>query len=123
MPLPACSKPCCPKEAIEKLAVRSAWAYVLTDELAGDAIGLEPIGDRYLIAYVIDVSGHGVPAALLSVTAMHALTPAGEGRSLFLGPVNGDGLRPHSIARATVTELNCRRRQRQRRGASSPWCF
>jgi len=52
-----------------------AWKYVPTDELAGDAIGLHLIDDRYLIAYVLDVSGHGVPAALLSMSAMHLLAP------------------------------------------------
>jgi len=56
-------------------SVCTAWKYVPTDELAGDAIGLTLIDDRYLVAYVLDVSGHGVPAALLSVTAMHALEP------------------------------------------------
>ncbi len=97
-----------PRMAIDNERVRAAWTYVPTDELCGDAIGLELIGDRYLIAYVIDVSGHGVPAALLSVTAMHALAPAGERASLLLGPQGGDGLsRVQSPAR-TVAELNRR---------------
>jgi len=93
-----------PRKAIENPRVRAAWTYVPTDELGGDAIGLELIGDRYLIAYVIDVSGHGVPAALLSVTAMHALAPAAEGASLLLG----DGLGPLQSPARIVTELNRR---------------
>jgi len=97
-----------PRKAIENPRVRAAWTYVPTDELAGDAIGLELIGDRYLVAYVIDVSGHGVPAALLSVTAMHALAPAGEGTSLLLGPPGGDGLGPVQPPARTVAELNRR---------------
>lgn len=97
-----------PKKAIDNSRVRAAWTYVPTDELCGDAIGLELIGDRYLIAYVIDVSGHGVPAALLSVTAMHALAAAGEGASLLLGSQNGDGLGPVQPPARTVTELNRR---------------
>lgn len=97
-----------PKEVIENPRVSAAWTYVPTDELGGDAIGLELIGDRYLIAYVIDVSGHGVPAALLSVTAMHALASAGEGASLLLGPQSGDGLGPVQSPARTVTELNRR---------------
>lgn len=64
-----------PKQNVVTPHVRTAWRYVPTDELAGDAIGLFLIDDRYLVAYVLDVSGHGVPAALLSVTAMHALEP------------------------------------------------
>lgn len=97
-----------PRKAIENQRVCAAWTYVPTDELCGDAIGLELIGDRYLIAYVIDVSGHGVPAALLSVTAMHALAPAGEGASLLLGPQSGDGLGPVQSPARTVAELNRR---------------
>src|SRR6185295_6776037 len=64
-----------PKENILTPRVRTAWKYVPTDELAGDAIGLHLIDERYLIAYVLDVSGHGVPAALLSVSAMHSMEP------------------------------------------------
>jgi sigma-B regulation protein RsbU (phosphoserine phosphatase) len=97
-----------PKTAIETQRVRAAWIYVPTDELGGDAIGMELIGDRYLIAYVIDVSGHGVPAALLSVTAMHALAPAGEGASLLLGPPSDDSLGPIQSPARTVAELNRR---------------
>ncbi len=97
-----------PKKAIENERIRAAWTYVPTDELCGDAIGLELIEDRYLIAYVIDVSGHGVPAALLSVTAMHALAPAGEGSSLLLASPGGDGLGPVQPPARTVTELNRR---------------
>ena len=97
-----------PKKAIENARVRAAWTYVPTDELGGDAIGLELIDDRYLIAYVVDVSGHGVPAALLSVTAMHALACSGDGASLILGPENGDGLGPVQSPSRTVAELNRR---------------
>src|SRR6185503_2882995 len=62
--------------------VRTAWRYVPTEELAGDAIGLHLVdGGRYLVAYLLDVSGHGVPAALLSVSAMHALQPVPESTS------------------------------------------
>jgi sigma-B regulation protein RsbU (phosphoserine phosphatase) len=97
-----------PRKAVENPRVRAAWTYVPTDELGGDAIGLELVGDRYLVAYVVDVSGHGVPAALLSVTAMHALAPACEGTSLLLAPQSGDGLGPIQPPGHTVTELNRR---------------
>jgi len=64
-----------PRGDVATPRVRTAWKYVPTDELAGDAIGLYLVEERYLVAYVLDVSGHGVPAALLSVSAMHALEP------------------------------------------------
>lgn len=62
-----------PRENIATPRARTAWLYVPTDELAGDGIGLHLVEDRYLVAYVLDVSGHGVPAALLSVSVMHAM--------------------------------------------------
>jgi phosphoserine phosphatase RsbU/P len=63
--------------------IATAWRYVPTEELAGDAIGLHFVDNRYLVTYVLDVSGHGVPAALLSVSAMHALSPVPEHSSLL----------------------------------------
>ncbi len=93
-----------PRNNISTLHARSAWAYQPTDELAGDAIGLHLVDDRYLVAYVIDVSGHGVPAALLSVTAMHYLEPVPEATSLLRDASRASGLgsvqRPGLVAEA-----------------------
>ena len=101
-----------PKRNIVTPRVQTAWRYVPTDELAGDAIGLTLIDDRYLVAYVLDVSGHGVPAALLSVSAMHALEPEPAEASLLRDVARtGNGAadfgtvqRPSRVA----TELNRR---------------
>ena len=98
-----------PRRNVVTPHVRTAWKYVPTDELAGDAIGLHLVDERYLVAYVVDVSGHGVPAALLSVTAMHALEPDPAETSLVrnlvpAGPELGTAQRPARVA----TELNRR---------------
>lgn len=97
-----------PKRAVVTERVSTAWTYVPTDELAGDAIGLELIDDRYLVAYVVDVSGHGVPAALLSVTAMHALALAGEDVSLMRDPRRRDGLGTLRRPASVIADLNRR---------------
>jgi phosphoserine phosphatase RsbU/P len=81
---------------------------VPTEELAGDSIGLHLIDDRYLVSYILDVSGHGVPAALLAVSAMHALDPM-SGSASLLRDMTGSGelgtvQRPARVA----TELNRR---------------
>lgn len=82
--------------------VRTAWNYVPSEELAGDAIGLHLLDERYLVAYVIDVSGHGVPAALLSVSAMHAMDPQSGAASLLRDLSGQSGLgtvqRPDRVA-------------------------
>lgn len=90
-----------PRTNLSTPRATAAWTYVPTDELAGDAIGLHMIADRYLVTYVIDVSGHGVPAALLSVTAMHALSLDALETALL-----GGGGEPHPDR--VVTELNRR---------------
>jgi serine phosphatase RsbU (regulator of sigma subunit) len=67
-----------PQSLPEVGGVRFAWAYRPCDELAGDSLGILPIGDREIGFYVLDVSGHGVPAALLSVTVTRSLSRNGD---------------------------------------------
>jgi sigma-B regulation protein RsbU (phosphoserine phosphatase) len=58
--------------------IRVAWAFRPCEELGGDLLNLFPIGDGHLGAYLLDVSGHGVPASLLAVAVGHALNPHGD---------------------------------------------
>lgn len=58
--------------------VRSAWLFLPSGLLAGDTFGYFPLGGELLGFYQLDVSGHGAPAAMLSVTLSRALLP-GEG--------------------------------------------
>ena len=46
--------------------------------MGGDLLNLFPIGDGHLGLYLLDVSGHGVPASLLAVAVGHALNPHGD---------------------------------------------
>jgi len=55
-----------------------AHAFHPCDDLAGDAVGIVPLPDGGVGIYILDVSGHGVAAALLSFTLTHLLSP-GEG--------------------------------------------
>ncbi len=97
-----------PRHTIVTGHARAAWAYEPTEELAGDAIGLHLIDDRYLVAYVIDVSGHGVPAALLSVTAMHYLEPEPENASLLRDMARSGDLGSVQRPAVVAAELNRR---------------
>jgi sigma-B regulation protein RsbU (phosphoserine phosphatase) len=62
--------------------VRIARAFHPCDDLAGDAMGVVPLLDGQLGLYLLDVSGHGVGAALLSFTLTHLLSPAMPGTLL-----------------------------------------
>jgi len=65
--------------------VRIAWRLKACATLAGDILNAFWLDDNHLGCYVLDVMGHGVPAALLSVTLSHFLSPRSKGPFL-LGP-------------------------------------
>lgn len=51
-----------------------AWDFQPCDELAGDMLNVIPFDDETVGIYVLDVSGHGVKAALLAVTLSRMLS-------------------------------------------------
>jgi sigma-B regulation protein RsbU (phosphoserine phosphatase) len=60
-------------EKLTKGDVRTDWRFVPSAELGGDSFGYHWLDDDHFAFYLLDVSGHGVGAALLSVSAMNAL--------------------------------------------------
>ncbi|MHC5537406.1 PP2C family protein-serine/threonine phosphatase [Singulisphaera rosea] len=68
-----------------------AWCYRPCDELAGDGLNILPLGEGKVGLYVLDVSGHGVSAALLSVTLSRLLSPPSEASSILIGDRNAAG--------------------------------
>ncbi|MFG0297590.1 MAG: PP2C family protein-serine/threonine phosphatase [Maioricimonas sp. JB045] len=58
--------------------VRFEWAYRPCEELAGDTLNVFPIDDERVVLYALDVCGHGIPAALLSVTLSRILAPGAD---------------------------------------------
>ncbi len=51
------------------------WLVLPSSFLAGDNLNYFMMQDRYLVFYHLDVAGHGIPSALLSVTLNHLLSP------------------------------------------------
>ena len=64
-------------------AVRFAWAFRPCDELAGDIFNVFQLDERQIGLYLLDVSGHGVQAALLSVTLNRLLAQMAQGSLQF----------------------------------------
>ena len=64
-----------PDEVPSDDRARFAWLYRPCDELAGDSLDIFRINDHQVVLYLLDVSGHGVPASLLSVTVTRRLSP------------------------------------------------
>ncbi len=75
-----------------------AWAYRPCDELAGDGLNLVPLGDGRVALHVLDVSGHGVASALLSVSLSRLLAAPGEPSSILGGSGSGGGPGPAAVA-------------------------
>jgi sigma-B regulation protein RsbU (phosphoserine phosphatase) len=68
-----------PPPEVDAGSLRIAHAFHPCDDLAGDGVGIVPILQDQVGLYLLDVSGHGVGAALLSFTLNHLLSPAVEG--------------------------------------------
>lgn len=67
-----------PPRRLEMADVEVVWELQPCAELAGDTLNVVPLSGGEVEIYSIDVSGHGAPAALLSVTLNHLLSPNRE---------------------------------------------
>jgi sigma-B regulation protein RsbU (phosphoserine phosphatase) len=59
------------------------WRFKPSAWVAGDILNVFRLDDRHVGLYLLDVSGHGVAAALLSVTVSRFLSPARDAASLL----------------------------------------
>jgi sigma-B regulation protein RsbU (phosphoserine phosphatase) len=65
---------------------RTKWLLVPSTELGGDSFGYHEIDGDHIAFYLLDVCGHGVGAALLSVTAINVLRSAALPSTDFRDP-------------------------------------
>jgi len=72
-----------PREVPRVPGMDFAWIYRPCDELAGDGLNIIPLGDGKFGLYILDVSGHGVASALLSVAMSRLLSPPSEPSSIL----------------------------------------
>ena len=72
-----------PSVAPVTLGVRSEWRFRPCRFVAGDTLNIFELDPQHVGFYLLDVSGHGVPAAMLSVTLSMLMNPElGEGNPL-----------------------------------------
>ena len=57
----------------EMAGIRADWRFIPSADLGGDAFGYHRLDDDQVAIYLLDVCGHGVGAALLSVSALNAI--------------------------------------------------
>lgn len=65
---------------------RTQWLLVPSTELGGDSFGYHEIDADHIAFYLLDVCGHGVGAALLSVTAINVLRSSALPNTDFCDP-------------------------------------
>jgi sigma-B regulation protein RsbU (phosphoserine phosphatase) len=53
--------------------IHADWRFIPSADLGGDAFGYHRLDDNHVAIYLLDVCGHGVGAALLSVSALNAV--------------------------------------------------
>lgn len=66
--------------------VATDWVFETSSQLGGDSFGYHWIDDDHLALYLLDVCGHGVGAALLSVSVVNLLRTASLTDTDFLNP-------------------------------------
>jgi len=66
-----------PRTRPEREAFDMAWRYVPCTSIGGDVFNLVQLDEHHVGVYMIDVSGHGVPAAMVTVSVSQTLTPQG----------------------------------------------
>ncbi len=84
--------------------IRFGWRFRPCHELAGDTLNVVRLDDHHFGLYLIDVSGHGVPAALFSAALGYWLSATPGQSFLFTRDRNNDGPRYRIAPPAQVAE-------------------
>ncbi len=97
-----------PPHDLQAHGIRCEWRLEPSSYVAGDTFNLFAMDDDQVCVYLLDVSGHGVPAAMLSVTLSSLLTAdASHGNPLRRYDRNREAFDPLPPGDA-IRELNRR---------------
>lgn len=78
--------------------IRTAWRFRPSCALGGDILNIFLLNDRNIGFYILDVSGHGLAAALLSVAVSHFLSPFSDLSFLRDSGARGSMVTPAEVA-------------------------
>ena len=73
-------------DKLRKGKITTDWRFVPSAELGGDSFGYDWVDADHFAFYLLDVSGHGVGSALLSVSALNALRSQSLPQTDFRNP-------------------------------------
>lgn len=94
-----------PATSLERNAANIDFSFQSCTELAGDVFNYFPVEGNKVIVYLLDVSGHGVKAALLAVTLSRLLNPEGSA-SVIHSPFSYTGSSSLASPEEVVAVLN-----------------
>jgi len=61
-------------KSLDKIAgIKTAWKFLPSNIVAGDLFNIVPLGPDHLAIYMLDVSGHGVSSAMVTVSLYQTL--------------------------------------------------
>ena len=123
---PSTSSRSCPTSS-RRAPIRTDWRFIPSADLGGDSFGYDWLDDDHFAFYLLDVSGHGVGAALLSVSALNALRSQSLPQTDFREPGQvlaalnrafqmdqQNGLYLHDLVRRSTTSRPADRLRRRR---------
>jgi sigma-B regulation protein RsbU (phosphoserine phosphatase) len=79
-----------PTKMPEYPGLRFGWAFRPCEQLAGDMLNVFSIDEKHVALYLLDVSGHGITSALMSVTLSRMLSPQSLQHSLLKEPSDNE---------------------------------
>ena len=85
-----------------------AWRFLPCEQVGGDLFQVHRLDDRHVGLYVIDVTGHGIPAAMLTAALAESLSPDGH----VLRRPDGTVRSPAEVLRALDREYPIERFER-----------
>lgn len=83
-----------------------AFQYRPSGDVGGDCLNVIPLDANHLAVYILDVSGHGVASALLSVTLSHVLSAVPERSFLYQPSTDRPGSYSVTPPADVVSRLN-----------------
>ena len=78
-----------PRDQLDARALRVAWKFQPCEQIGGDIFNMMRLDAAHYAFYILDVSGHGVPSALVTVSVSQMLRP--DSGTVLRRGANGTG--------------------------------
>jgi phosphoserine phosphatase RsbU/P len=77
--------------------IRTSWMFLPLDHVGGDLLGYKWLDENYMAAYVADVCGHGLPAAMMTAAISISLTSSTQAYDQGLLPEKDTAFSPRRV--------------------------